>query len=78
MHIHKLKTFLQQSCGVNAFCRTVDFMAVIYYALIAVLFVSNLVPFLPTNPVSHHISYLFLIQVTDIQVGIPPMYCRAL
>lgn len=58
--IHFFKTFLKL-CRINGVRRIIVLVAATYYTLIFMLFMSNLVHFLPSKLMSHHRSYLFCI-----------------
>lgn len=61
IYIHFFKIFLKQLSRINSVCRIIVLVAAIYYALIAMMVMNNLVHFLPSKLMSHHTSYLFCI-----------------
>lgn len=61
IYIHFFKIFFKQLCRVNGVCRIIVLVAAIYYALIAMLIMNNLVHFLPSKLMLYHTCYLFCI-----------------
>ena len=66
VYINPLIMFLKQFGRMSNTCWLVDVMAVTCYALIAVLFVNNLIHIMPIKSVSHHVYYILHIQASHI------------